>query len=52
MDVKSKELLKDRLDAKNSELNSKTNFSQKGKTFYFEKENYVEWDKTTDCADA
>jgi hypothetical protein len=37
MDVRSKELHKDRSDTKNSEPNSKTKISQKGKTFYFER---------------
>jgi hypothetical protein len=40
MDVGSKKLLRNKLDARNSELSSKV-VGQKGKTLYFERKNNV-----------
>ncbi len=37
MDVRSEELFKDRLDARNFELSSKIRVSQKGRALYFER---------------
>jgi len=42
MDVGSKKLSKDRSNAINFELGSKTKIGQKSKTFYFEKGNNVQ----------
>ncbi len=42
MDVRSKNLFRDRLDAKNSEPSLKIEVGQKGRTFHFEKGNYVQ----------
>jgi hypothetical protein len=41
MDVRSKELFRDRLDAKNSKLSLETKVSQKGITFYSKRRNNV-----------
>jgi hypothetical protein len=42
MDARSKNLFRDQLDAKNSEVSSKTKVGHKGKTFHFEKGNHVQ----------
>jgi hypothetical protein len=42
MDVGNKNLFRDMLDAKNFKPNSETEVGQKGKTFHFERENYVQ----------
>jgi len=42
MDVGSKNLLKDRSNAKNSKPSSKIEVGEKGKTFHFERRNYVQ----------
>jgi hypothetical protein len=39
MDARSKNLFRDQLDARNSEVSSKTKVGHKGKTFHFEKGN-------------
>jgi hypothetical protein len=42
MDARSKNLFRDMLDAKNFELSLETKVGQKGKTFHFERKNYVQ----------
>jgi hypothetical protein len=42
MDAKSKNLSRNKLNAKNFEPNSETKFGQKGRTFHFERGNYVQ----------
>jgi hypothetical protein len=42
MDARSKSLFRDRLDAKNSEPNLEIEVGHKGKTFHFERGNYVQ----------
>jgi hypothetical protein len=46
MDVGSKNLFRDRLDAKNSKPNSIIEVGHKGKTFYFKRGNYVQSGQT------
>jgi hypothetical protein len=41
MDVGSKNLFKDRSDAKNFKPNLETKVSQKGRTFHSKKRNYI-----------
>jgi hypothetical protein len=46
MDAQSKNLFRNRLDVKNSKPNSKIEVGHRGKTFYFERGNYVHGEKT------
>jgi hypothetical protein len=49
MDVGSKNLFKDRSDARNCEPSSKTKVGEKGRTFHFERKNYVHSGTRTYC---
>jgi hypothetical protein len=42
MDARSKNLFRDKLDARNFEPSSKKKNGQKGKTFHYERGNYVQ----------
>jgi len=46
MDAQSKNLFRNMLDVKNSKPSSKIEVGHKGKTFYFERRNYVQGGKT------